>query len=108
NNYATYTLMGGVGTSGAENDESNAPNGIISTGQGFIVASTGTSASFTNAMRVPDATNFFKIDDLEKHRIWLDLSNAEQGFNQILIGYMDGATNGADNQIDGRLFRYEG
>ena len=108
NNYATYTLMGGVGTSGAENDESNAPNGIISTGQGFIVASTGTSASFTNAMRVSDATDFFKTDDLEKHRIWLDLSNAEQGFNQILIGYMDGATNGADNQIDGRLFRYEG
>src|SRR5690606_36256166 len=43
NNYATYTLMGGVGTSGAENDESNAPDGFVATGQGFIVASTGSS-----------------------------------------------------------------
>ncbi len=108
NNYATYTLMGGAGTSGAENDEANAPNGFISTGQGFIVESTGSSVEFNNGMRVSDTATFFKVDETDKHRFWLNLRGDNQGYNQILIGYMTGATNGLDHQIDGKMFGYEG
>jgi len=109
NNYATYTFMGGAGTSGAESDESNAPTGIISVGQGFIVETTDNSVEFNNTMRSSDATSFFKTDDLERHRFWLELADTSgTGYNQILIGYMDGATEGIDHQIDGKMFGYEG
>lgn len=104
NNYATYTFMGGTGTIGPENNETNVPNGFISTGQGFIVESTGTSARFDNGMRVGDVATFFRVDETERHRIWLNL----KGHNQILVGYMAGATNNTDNQIDAKMFGYEG
>jgi len=109
NNYATYTFMGGAGTTGAENNESNAPDGIISVGQGFIVETTGNSVEFNNGMRVADAAGFFKTTDVERHRFWLELAD-ESGirYNQILIGYMDGATQQIDHQIDGKMFNYEG
>lgn len=108
NNYATYTFMGGVGTIGPENNETDAPNGIVSVGQGFIVESTGASAvEFNNGMRTGDAATFFKAD-AERHRFWLNLKDADQSYNQILIGYMTGATNGVDKQIDGSMFDYEG
>lgn len=109
NNYATYTFMGGAGTTGAENDETNAPTGVISVGQGFIVETTDNSVEFNNGMRVSDATSFFKTNDVARHRLWLELAKEDGlGFNQILIGYMDGATQGIDHQIDGKMFDYEG
>ena len=109
NNYATYTFMGGTGTNGAENDEGNAPTGIISVGQGFIVETTDNSVEFNNTMRSSEATSFFKTTDVERHRFWLELSDAGGTiYNQILIGYMSGATEGIDHQIDGKMFGYEG
>lgn len=104
NNYATYTSMGGTSADGG----SIVPNGVISVGQGFIVETAGSSVNFTNEMRTSDETDFFKIED-EKSRLWLNLSDdTNQKFNQILVGYMEGATQGEDNQIDGRLFGYQG
>ena len=41
---------------------------------------------------------------MEAHRFWLNLSNAStNSFNQALIGYMEGASNGTDNGTDGIL-----
>src|SRR5690606_41700990 len=44
----------------------------------------------------------------EVHRFWLNLSLEDTAPKQILIGYVDGAINGDDNQIDGVMFGYEG
>src|SRR5690606_9247511 len=83
NNYATYTELGGTSA-----DEGSAPNGVISVGQGFIIESADASVNFDNSMRTSSSSDFFKINDVEKHRFWLNLSN-ENGnmLNQVLIGY---------------------
>jgi hypothetical protein len=41
------------------------------------------------------------IPNLEKHRIWLNLTNNADAFSQILIGYIEGATKGLDRGFDG-------
>lgn len=38
--------------------------------------------------------------EIEKHRVWLNLTNNEGLFKQLLIGYIDGATNGFDQNYD--------
>lgn len=113
-NYATFTSLGGTPapTGGV------APNGTIQVGQGFmyVTASSGT-ATFTNAMRTGNNDNqFFRSGapgnttstepgstPFELHRIWLNMRTTENVFlNQILIGYMTGAsTTGLDYGIDG-------
>jgi hypothetical protein len=41
---------------------------------------------------------------VEKHRVWLNLTNSEGAFKQALVGYIAGATNDYDYQYDGRTF----
>ena len=99
--YATYTTAGGVANGGFP-----APNGIIAPCQGFIVktSAAATSLTFTNAMRVNNATygQFLKTKQTAaKDRVWLNLSNASGSFNQVLIAYMNSATLGVDKGIDG-------
>ena len=101
--YATYTasLGGAAGASGTT------PNGTIQVGQGFIVKASSTSVSFNNTMRetAPTSTQFLKTKKVaDKSRLWLDLSNANGRMNQVLIGYLDGATTGFDAGIDGKYF----
>lgn len=89
--YLTYSSLG-------FNDPTHEGNAIW-VGQGFIVYTTGNSVQFDNSMRVATQESFFKIDDVERHRFWLKLSGKNaQEFNQILIGYMTGATNGIDHE----------
>ena len=106
--YATYTLLGGVGTD-AGNGGLGLPNGIIAPCQGFIVKTdvAATTLTFTNAMRLQNATYgaFFKTkQEGAKDRLWLNLTNATGAFSQALVGYTDGATVGVDNGIDGKYF----
>jgi hypothetical protein len=97
--YATWTTLGTAGSTNAPNNV--APDGTIAVGQGFIVK-TGvaeTTLNFTNAMR----TLFFKTKkSADKSRVWLNLTNTSGAFSQALVGYVDGATNGFDNGIDGK------
>ena len=104
--YATYTLLGGVGTDAGNGGLGN-PNGIIAMGQGFIVKTglASTVLNFTNTMRTAEtgSTQFFKTkQQASKDRIWLNLSDLSGVFSQTLIGYMDGATTGVDSGIDGK------
>ena len=118
NDYASYNSTGGVGTSAksdpGHNDDPSLdlgkkPTGKIAAGQSFFAASKapGTIA-FTNAMRVAGNNNQFfkpgKTSDLEKHRLWLELSNVEGAYKQTLIGYIEGATNNFEDQFDGLSF----
>ena len=101
--YATYTLAGGVSNSGG--DPLNlAPGTIIPVGQGFIVKSTSTSITFNNEMRVASINAPLLKSVNDKSRIWLDISSANGFFGQQMIAYMNGATTGIDNAIDGRFF----
>ncbi len=109
--YATYTLGGATTTTAT----SPIPNGTIQVGQGFVVASKNTTnpkVTFSNDLRVDNNNNqFFRMNfeksifqtlTLEKNRIWLNLTNDNGFFSQMMIGYISNATLGFDNLIDGK------
>lgn len=115
-NYAMWNSgSGGVAaTLGTSGVPANIPNGIIQAGQGFLVkaASSGT-VNFTNAMRVGNNANqFFRANattttaaTLERHRLWFNLTDATGStFNQIMIAYAEGATQGVDRDYDGLAY----
>ncbi|MGK4567495.1 T9SS sorting signal type C domain-containing protein [Flavobacterium sp. 3HN19-14] len=86
------------------------PNGYIQAGQGFLLkTATNTDAIFTNDMRSGnnDGQFFRTTNNIERHRIWLNLYNGENMMNQALVGYITGATNEADASIDG-IMNYDG
>jgi hypothetical protein len=81
------------------------PNGIIRTGQGFMVEASGaaTALDFKNGQRTPDnADQFFRTNNItdttpvETNRFWLNLTNAAGAFSQMAVGYMSNATDGID------------
>ncbi len=83
------------------------PNGIIQTGQGFIVEakSAATSLTFNNGQReANNAGQFFKTKKVvENNRIWLNAIDANGDFSQMAINYVTGATNGVD-EFDAKYF----
>jgi uncharacterized membrane protein YuzA (DUF378 family) len=119
NDYAKYNLTGAVRTTAAAITGGAAPNGKIAAGQGFFIEANtslanGTySAIFENAMRVAGNNDrFFKegaatttnsiSEGLERHRIWLSLRSSLGAYNQMLLGYVEGATNDFDSLFDGK------
>lgn len=113
--YAMYNGVGGVGTASTGTVVSNTPTGYIASGQGFFIdAITAGTAEFTNAMRhrTYSNTDFFRNAEptttgvVEKDRMWLNMTNPDGAFSQILIGYMEDGTLGKDRLYDG--IRFEG
>lgn len=119
NDYAKYNYTGAVGTSPALSGGPT-PTGKIAAGQGFFTEAktslaNGTySATFNNAMRISgNNTQFFKngasvntttsiSQGLERHRVWLSLRSDQGAYNQMLLGYVQGATNDFDSLFDGK------
>ena len=118
NDYAVYNFTGGTATSAALNPGVNnsVPLGQIASGQSFFaksIASSGTIV-FNNNMRIAgNNTQFYrpakgaKEAFVEEGHIWLNLTNTNGFFKQVLIGYVDGATNEYDNKYDGTKFDVE-
>jgi uncharacterized delta-60 repeat protein len=116
--YAVYNLLGGVGTSSSKNQGINntKPDGKIASAQSFFIAAStgGGIAKFNNKMRLAGQnSNFYKMNNsqkrneataIEKHRAWLNIYNSEGVFKQILVGYMEGATDAYDAFLDGTTF----
>ena len=122
--YASYNNVGGVGTAirigntvGTAENSGNKPSGKIAAGQGFFVyGATGGTAIFNNNMRVAGTSGnnsqFFRTKNpkakvastIEKNRVWLNLTNTQGAFKQILVGYVTGATNEYDPSYDGYNF----
>ncbi|MGV3461482.1 MAG: T9SS sorting signal type C domain-containing protein [Flavobacterium sp.] len=113
--YTTLTKFAYVANAapGGENDFAVDPNGIMNTGQGFIVkAKNAGNIVFTNKMRKANSSNqFFRMDTqgddetaepAPASRMWINVSNAAGSFSQAVVGYTADATNDIDNGIDGR------
>lgn len=107
----TPATVGGGGTGGSP----ITPNGMIQTGQGFLVKAVAQgNMVFNNSMRtLNNANQFFKSGalkantaepDIERHRIWLNLSTGNGVLNTILVGYAAGASSGIDYGYDGLKF----
>lgn len=109
NDYAVYNFSGGTTTAPATGS-SIEPTGFVAAGQAFFVKgiSNGSgTATFNNTMRKGEDNNqFFRRSSshIEKNRLWLNLENAQGGFNQALIAYIEGATDNYDRGYDGELF----
>lgn len=103
--YAIYN----VGVGGVVGAGNIRPTKFIPSGQSFFIQGLANGqVTFNNSMRVidPDSnTQFFKRSLKNKrreleNRVWIDLTSENITFNQILIGYVKGAT----NQKDGLSF----
>ena len=102
NDYATYT----IGTGGVAGANGIIPTQYIPSAQSFFIAGLANgNVTFTNAMRMADGTSntqFFKSSNSKKNaspisnKIWINLTSDNGVFNQILMGYVEGATNGND------------
>ena len=113
--YAVYNLLGGVGTRAAlaSGENESLPDGKIGSAQSFFVQSLiSGQVKFDDGMRIIEQNSSFfkpvkntkKSKKVEKSRIWLNLTNDENAFKQLLIGYIEGATNGYDLPFDGQSF----
>jgi len=118
--YAVCNVLGGTGTAATINPgagNSSVPTGSIASGQGFFINtnSSGT-AYFRNSMRLggSNTTNFYRnsgnesaindpTDSIEKHRIWLAISDASIAYKQLLVGYIQDGTDGLDRLFDGKM-----
>jgi hypothetical protein len=111
NDYAVYNLSGG--TSGALMNRLP-PSGQIAAGVSFFVETKATgNFVFNNSMRISVPTSnsqFFKMskankgNDIEKNRVWLNLTNDGGAFKQLLVGYIAGATDDLDSLYDAASF----
>ncbi len=79
-------------------------SGYIGAAQGFMVKASASAINFNNGQRVKGNNSDFKktaaLDDIERHRIWLNLKNDSGLSKQILLGYATGATNTTDADFD--------
>lgn len=113
---ADYAMING--TMETAGGDGNIPARAIPSGQGFFVSypDTATPIStsgnisqgnvvFNNAMRLATTTDnnlFFRSSNMKKqsfssvNKLWLNLSSGSGRFNQIGIGYVNGATNNDD------------
>jgi hypothetical protein len=107
--YATFT----VGTGGISAvSQGETPTGKIASGQGFFVdAIQNETLIFSNEMRTDTGnTNFFKQKNSKgqnqknETKIWLNLYNDNGAFNQILIGFLEEATEAIEQKFDGLRF----
>lgn len=100
--YAVYNIATATGTGvapdgAATGEPTITPDKYIQVGQGFLFETAQSSVVFNNAMRIANNGNkFLKTKQLEKSRIWLNLSNALWPINQMALCYTDGASKSLD------------
>lgn len=98
NDYVTWNATGGTAGCGG----CVAPTGAIATGQGFFAqALSASDVTFTNALRDNGNNNNFYRNANQEDKIWLNFSGSS-AFSQILIGFLDKATDAEDRLYDGR------
>lgn len=110
--FAVYNRTGG--TAGAPGVNNTPPTGIISTGQAFMIAAINPGVvTFRNSMRVSGSNTLFyratnqssaTSSTSEKNRLWLDFGNATGEYKQLLVGYVQNATNEYEDGFDAPLF----
>jgi hypothetical protein len=120
--YAKYNLTGGVKTASSALSGGVTPTGQVASGQGFFIEANSAlsngsyQATFKNNMRVIGNNNqFFRTTEvtaapnhaslpgvIEKNRVWLNVSNNGGAYDETLVGYITGATDGLDSLFDGK------
>ncbi|MFY8213737.1 MAG: choice-of-anchor D domain-containing protein [Flavobacterium sp.] len=115
NDYAVYNFSGSVSTSASTSTGVNTqvPTGKIASGQSFFIKGLANgNVSFYNNMRLATNNNeFFRQNTAQPashiapaaDRLWLNLTNTQGAFKQLMVGYHTQATNGYDRGFDGEV-----
>jgi len=107
--YYFYNLSGGAGYGSVGTGNNTLPTGYIASGQGFFVENViAGNLKFNNTMREQhNNSNFYKTKknnktkEIERHRIWLNLTNsAVNKGSQLMVGYIENATNNYEAGYD--------
>lgn len=112
-----YATVNSLGSTATASSGGTMPTTFIAAGQSFFISADNAMANgstqnvtFKNSMRVTNNNNtFFKTTDnqnldsngLNSQRLWLNLSNNNGGFSQLLVGYAEGASLDWDRGFDG-------
>ncbi|HLA54632.1 MAG TPA: T9SS sorting signal type C domain-containing protein [Flavobacterium sp.] len=116
--YAKYNITGGVRTATEALSGGTRPTGKLAAAEGFFIEANtdlplGTyAAQFRNSMRIANTSSFESRTSaitttpapIEKNRIWISMGNSEGAYDETLLGYISGATNGIDRIYDGTIF----
>jgi hypothetical protein len=114
--YSKYNMTGGVATASPSLSGSIRPTSILTSGQAYFVEAhpdlpQGTyTAYFKNDMRTENyvgTNNRLQPDttaSVEKDRIWVNIANTDGAYDELLLGYISGATNDLDRKYDGKTF----
>lgn len=102
-----YAIINGIGET--QGGDGVRPSRFIPSGQGFFVAMDDAVAAnsvsgdvytadviFDNSMRVTGNNNLFFRNNNSANKLWLNLTSDNGIFNQILVAYVDGATDNDD------------
>ncbi|MCF8464753.1 MAG: lamin tail domain-containing protein [Flavobacteriales bacterium] len=105
NDYATYTLNGGVPT--VAGGSGPVPNGSIPSCQGFFVNCDATGPiNFNNGQRGGNNSQFFRMAAPDAQRLWLSINNTNlELFNQTLVAFDELATDQKDWGMDAYKLR---
>ncbi len=100
--YAVWNSSGGI----ASGSGSAAPSGFIASGQGFFVDAVGPgNLVFNNSLRVTNQNTDFRRPEKDlRNRIWLNLTNENGLFSQILINSSNEGTTAFDPKYDAVRF----
>lgn len=83
------------------------PNKTIGVGQGFFVEAKNdaTAVVFNNQMRVGDNHgHLLRTAEVEKHRIWLNVTNSNGAFAQMALVYTEEASSTEEDAFDAKYF----
>jgi Leucine-rich repeat (LRR) protein len=100
--YAIWNRSGGI----ASTSGSPAPTGYIASCQGFFVTALGSGTfTFDNSVRVSANNNDFRrLANGQDDKIWLNLTNDDGYFNQILLNFSTEGTVNFDAKLDATRF----
>lgn len=95
--YATYNAAGSGTWIEAPTSLASHSGNSATIGQGFIVEATGTTATFTNAMRISTTGNTFnKLNGNDAGKFWLKLATPYGSNTTLAVNYEAGAQNTFD------------
>jgi Leucine-rich repeat (LRR) protein len=100
--YAIWNRSGGI----ASTSGSPAPTGYIASCQGFFVTALGSGTfTFDNSVRVSANNNDFRrLANNQDDKIWLNLTNDDGYFNQILLNFSTEGSVNFDAKLDATRF----
>jgi surface protein len=105
NDYAVGTSNGVVFNYVSNGSTGSTPRNYIASGQSIMAnVLTGGTVVFKNSMRITTPNQSYRninYNDITLDRVWLNLTNNEGQFRQLLVAFYQEGTLGFDNGLDG-------